>query len=449
MDPAWSPDGTRIAFTRGEADSYIGEIWVMNADGTGQSRLTPPFDIGVNAAWSPDGTQIVFRHRYGISVMNANGTASHELTESGEAGVDPDVVDSQPAWSPGGSTILFRRLDMFSVHEFIWAITPDGTQGGRVTDDITYSEGTSHDTAPNWAPAGPRFAVWRYAEPEFEAAGPVGLVIATEADPEGYTLFQNGDYGVFANGDLPAWSPDGTKIAFGEGNIYVMPVSGGTPLNLTPSSGFNRDADWQPIPINTHVRPKSANWTRVSLVPAFAACTAPNRTHGPPLAFGSCAPPQQASSQLTVGTPDANGAPVNSTGYVSFGAVPGNANTPADEADVQLRAVIKDVRDAGTLTDHTGTLSVRAALRVTDRDNTPHPGGPGAATVSDGSLAFDVPCAATPDTTVGSTCSVQTSADAVIAGLVKERLRSVWELGRVEVRDGASNPFMTQGVLVP
>ncbi len=47
---------------------------------------------------------------------------------------------------------------------------------------------------------------------------------------------------------------------------------------------------------------------RMSLVPAYAACAAPNRTHGPPLAFASCNPPAQTSAQATVGTPDANGA---------------------------------------------------------------------------------------------------------------------------------------------
>src|SRR6185312_10670410 len=63
-------------------------------------------------------------------------------------------------------------------------------------------------------------------------------------------------------------------------------------------------------------RPKGASPLRVALVPAYEPCTAPNRTHGPPLAFGSCAPPQQSSSDLTLGTPDANGQPAVSVGYL-------------------------------------------------------------------------------------------------------------------------------------
>ena len=55
---------------------------------------------------------------------------------------------------------------------------------------------------------------------------------------------------------------------------------------------------------------------------------------------------------------------------------------------MRLEAVVTDVRNAGTLTDYTGSLSAEVGLRVTDKDNTPHPGGPGAATVSDASFAF-------------------------------------------------------------
>ena len=53
---------------------------------------------------------------------------------------------------------------------------------------------------------------------------------------------------------------------------------------------------------------------RVSLVPAYEPCTSPNRTHGPPLAFGSCARPPRHPGQLTVGTPDSNGQGAKSLG---------------------------------------------------------------------------------------------------------------------------------------
>ena len=64
----------------------------------------------------------------------------------------------------------------------------------------------------------------------------------------------------------------------------------------------------------THPRPKGASPVRLSLVPTYDQCSAPNRTHGPPLAFPSCNPPAQTSGQATVGTPDAFGGQQTSRG---------------------------------------------------------------------------------------------------------------------------------------
>src|SRR6187397_26540 len=68
----------------------------------------------------------------------------------------------------------------------------------------------------------------------------------------------------------------------------------------------------------THPRPKGASPLYASLVPAYNACGTPNRTHGPPLAFPSCNPPVQTSTAVTVGSPDANGAPANAEGFVKL-----------------------------------------------------------------------------------------------------------------------------------
>ncbi len=204
-------------------------------------------------------------------------------------------------------------------------------------------------------------------------------------------------------------------------------------------------------------RPKSAMEARVSLVPAFQRCTAPDRTHGPPLAFGSCNPPALRSTQLTMGTPDANGAPVGSTGLVRFATIIGDPDTPADEADVLLRIRITDVRRQSGLADYTGQLQASAGLRITDRDN-PAPSGSPGGTAQDAMFAWTVPCSVTSDTAIGSTCSVKTSADAVTPGVVKEGMRTVWQLGKVKVFDGGpddlasttpNTPFAVQGIFVP
>ena len=98
----------------------------------------------------------------------------------------------------------------------------------------------------------------------------------------------------------------------------------------------------------THPRPKGATPLRVSMVPAYNQCAAPNRTHGPPLAFPSCNPPVQSSTAITVGSPDANGAAANSEGFVKLEVIVGVPGPP-DDSDVGITANITDVRcKAGT-----------------------------------------------------------------------------------------------------
>jgi hypothetical protein len=198
-------------------------------------------------------------------------------------------------------------------------------------------------------------------------------------------------------------------------------------------------------------RPKSASPVTVSLVPAYTQCTAPNRVHGPPLAFDSCNPPAQRSSFLTVGSPDANGQPSNSAGYVRFGVVPGDPDTPADEADVKVSVSLTDVRNQGDLSDYTGELDAVSTVRITDRE------GDEPSTIEDMAFGTSVPCVATGGP-AGATCSVDTTFDAIVPGSAAERTRAVWQLGQVQVFDGGADGdagtdpntlFAVQGVFVP
>ena len=192
-----------------------------------------------------------------------------------------------------------------------------------------------------------------------------------------------------------------------------------------------------------YARPRGATPVFASLVPAYAACTSPNHQHGPPLSFGSCGAPQTASSQLTVGTPDANGQSAKSSGSVGLYALVGDPATPADEADVGIGVDISDVRLASGLSDYTGTLEARLGLRITDR------AGGEPVTLTDTPLPVTVPCTATTDTTIGSRCTVSTTADAVVPGSVPERARSIWALDQVRVYDGNGSLFAVQGLFVP
>jgi glucose/arabinose dehydrogenase len=232
-------------------------------------------------------------------------------------------------------------------------------------------------------------------------------------------------------------------IVFGPDRaLYYVAINEGAVRKVTPN----------------YPRPKGATPLRISLVPAYTACSSANRTHGAPLSFGSCAPPAQQSGFLTVGTPDSNGAQANSNGFVRVKVVPGDPSTTADEADLRLTTTVTDVRNRAGLTDYSGQLQTRLPIRITDLDNAPPAGGSGAGTTQDGTFAFTVPCATTSDTAVGSTCSVSTTADAVTPGVIKESKRTIWQLGQVDVLDGgpdgqvATNDntvFEREGVFVP
>jgi predicted acyl esterase len=234
------------------------------------------------------------------------------------------------------------------------------------------------------------------------------------------------------------------------GGVVEDPVTKMVPPGYTLAPGY---------PPPGYPRPKAASPVRVSLVPAYKNCTSANRTHGPPLAFPSCNPTQQESSELTVGTPDANGNTARSTGYARFAAVPGDPATPADEADLKVQASISDVRLRSDLSDYTGEVKVEHLFRITDRFNAIAPGGGNVpATMIDVNFPILIACSATVDPGVGGTCSVSTTIDAVVPGAIKEGKRTIWEMGQVYVEDGgpdgqiATLPntlFARQGVFVP
>jgi hypothetical protein len=274
---------------------------------------------------------------------------------------------------------------------------------------------------------------------------------------------------------LLAWEAYGSGIDPEGASEYINPVSG---QHATfPNIAGHRDVGATECPgsrfyaglpavrsgvgarlaiASAYARPKAATPVRVSLVPAFAACLAPDRTHGGPLAWGACSQPRQASPHLTVGTPDANGQAAQSTGSLRIDVIPGDTSTPADEADVRVAGGVTDIRNKADLSDYTGELQARLTLRVTDRLSGASGSDP--ATLTDVPLRVAIPCAAT-STSAGGTCSIATTADAVIPGAVPEGRRSVWGLAQAEVLDGGSDGvastsadnslFADQGVFVP
>lgn len=202
-------------------------------------------------------------------------------------------------------------------------------------------------------------------------------------------------------------------------------------------------------------RPAGASPLRASLVPAYQPCFAPNRRHGPPLDFDACAPPDQASAGLTIGTPDANGQATRFAGSVRLTTVVGDPELDGDQADVSVVLAANDVRLATDLSDYTGELDLRPTFRLTDLDNGPDP-----ATVLDFQLSFHATCAATSETTTGADCNLATTADSVLPGVIKESQRMLMEgVDPVRVFDGGADGdlntpadntlFLTQGIFIP
>jgi len=220
----------------------------------------------------------------------------------------------------------------------------------------------------------------------------------------------------------------------------------------------------------SHPRPKGATPVRLPLVPAAAQCTAPNRTHGPPLAFPSCSPPVAASPYLWVGTSDANNAMPNSTGSVRIRVLLGAPGPPAD-SDLAITANLSDVRcragvsacgnaNAADGPDYTGELQANATIRITDHYNAVAAGGgTDPATLVDIPFPITLNCVNTAETTVGGSCQISTTTSALgIPGTSLEGKRVTVELGQFRVSDGGPDgqvgtpdnmPFATTGIFIP
>ncbi len=138
--PAWSPDGSKIAFASNRVGGVL-QIWVMNADGSEAEQLTDTPELNTSPSWSSDGSRIAFEStRDGqreIYVMNADGTGQTRLTFTGS--------NYGPKWSPSGSRIVFGSSDG------IWSMKGDGTQLMQLT---TNAGPLIFDVHPNWSPDG-------------------------------------------------------------------------------------------------------------------------------------------------------------------------------------------------------------------------------------------------------------------------------------------------------
>ena len=144
--PSWSPDGTRIAFS---SDRHGGAatIYLMNADGSNVTRLLTG-QPGFGPKWSPDGAKIAFAFS-DILVVNADGSGLVRLTND-------DANDFDPAWSPDGSQIAFASNQ--DGHNDVWLMNANGTGRTNLTKNLAFPGAPSYtdNYAPVWSPDGLR-----------------------------------------------------------------------------------------------------------------------------------------------------------------------------------------------------------------------------------------------------------------------------------------------------
>lgn len=245
VQPSWSPDGRKIAFiSQRQTGEY--SIFQMNADGTGKTEITPVnyqpsssfITTGWKISWSPDSSRLVFRDVEAndnlIFIVNADGSNRRFL-----------INGRNPTWSPDGSKILL--ITRLGSSDWLQTIKPDGTDI-RTLPALPDLYNWYYDAT--WSPTGSEIA--RTATDL--ANNVIFISNADGTNPRDFhwqcgLLSPSGCSTVIA----PSWSPDGRTIAFyywhgpSLAEIYVKDIAGGEPRRLTNTNTRNVDPSWQPV----------------------------------------------------------------------------------------------------------------------------------------------------------------------------------------------------------
>ncbi len=198
----------KIAFSS-DRNGFL-DIYVMNADGSNQRQLTfgavNPTDGfrrtgATNPMWSPDGRRIAFignleYQKYNLNVMNADGTRIKKITDG--------INVSYATWSPDGTTLLFSdacgSIDNVLCPINIYRVNVDGTGLTKLTNNTTGTE----DLEPAWSPDGTKIAFISIKDNDW-----TGIYVMNTDGTNRLRLTSSQ-----ANDDSPKWSQDGSKIAF-------------------------------------------------------------------------------------------------------------------------------------------------------------------------------------------------------------------------------------------
>ena len=227
----WSIKDIPIVYARGPAGGNT-DLYVMESDGTAQTRLTDDSAHTRAPEWSPDHTRIVFDSDVGgnadIYVMSRTGNERTKLTTS-------PAPELNPTWSPDGKRIAFESRLQDDTRD-LYTMNSDGTNVRRLTSN------RADDLDPSWSPDGTRIAFASTRGDNYD----IWVIDAEGGQPTDLT--NTPDYTEFG----PSWSPDGKLIAFHRkgikipNDIFVMKPDGSSLLKITKTGWDDQNPAWAP-----------------------------------------------------------------------------------------------------------------------------------------------------------------------------------------------------------
>lgn len=218
--PAWSPDGSRLAFVSSRSGDE--EIYVARADGSGVTRLTRSAGPDLSPAWSSDGRRLAFSRKAEIWTMNANGSAQRPLVRKAMVWHE----HHSPTWH--GSRIVYSSNRVSNFNAELFAVPSKRLTFNNGSDGVLGDDGM-----PDFSPNGRRIAFTSNRSQQ----GEIYVMNADGSGQKRLTRRRGDDW-------APRFSPDGRRIAFTQlpGTIWVMNADGTAVRRLTAGV----DADWRP-----------------------------------------------------------------------------------------------------------------------------------------------------------------------------------------------------------